>query len=155
MKLNEFHDILNDALEVRDGNALPDLDVSGVNADSREISAGEIFVALQGTKAKGAQFAVSAVEAGAAMVICGLEDNLGELNVPVLHVPDPHRILALLAAAFYGPQPETIVAVTGTAGKTSVAAFARQIYEYAGPVSYTHLRAHETYEGISDAVWGV
>ncbi len=132
MKLNEFHDILNDALEVRDGNALPDLDVSGVNADSREISAGEIFVALQGTKAKGAQFAVSAVEAGAAMVICGLEDNLGELNVPVLHVPDPHRILALLAAAFYGPQPETIVAVTGTAGKTSVAAFARQIYEYAG-----------------------
>lgn len=132
MNLRDFHDILFDALELRDGQELPQVEVTGVNSDSREISPGEIFVALEGVNANGAEYAISAVEIGARLVICGPDAVLGELNVPVLHVPDPHRTLALLAAAFYAPQPETVVAVTGTAGKTSVAAFARQIYAYAG-----------------------
>lgn len=132
MNLSDFHDILFDALELEGGKDLPQIEVAGVNSDSREISVGEIFVALDGVVTDGARFAVSAVEAGASLVICGANVELGELNVPVLHVPDPHRALALLAAAFYGPQPETIVAVTGTAGKTSVAAFVRQIYAYDG-----------------------
>lgn len=132
MNLNDYHDILFDALELGSGGQLPQIEVAGVNSDSREISPGEIFVALDGVKTDGARFAVGAVEAGASLVICGANAQLGELNVPVLHVPDPHRTLALLAAAFYGPQPETIVAVTGTAGKTSVAAFVRQIYAFVG-----------------------
>ncbi|MEM8541326.1 MAG: UDP-N-acetylmuramoyl-L-alanyl-D-glutamate--2,6-diaminopimelate ligase [Pseudomonadota bacterium] len=132
MNLSDFHDILSDALELGEGKDLPQIEVTGVNSDSREVSPGEIFVALQGVNTNGAQYAISAVEIGARLVICGPDAALGELNVPVLHVPDPHRTLALLAAAFYGPQPETIVAVTGTAGKTSVAAFVRQIYAFAG-----------------------
>ena len=132
MNLSDFHDILFDALELGDGQDLPQIEVTGVNSDSREVSPGEIFVALEGTKTDGAQYAINAVEIGARLIICGPDAALGELNVPVLHVPDPHRTLALLAAAFYAPQPETVVAVTGTAGKTSVAAFVRQIYAFAG-----------------------
>ncbi|TGR59989.1 UDP-N-acetylmuramoyl-L-alanyl-D-glutamate--2,6-diaminopimelate ligase, partial [Mesorhizobium sp. M2D.F.Ca.ET.223.01.1.1] len=54
------------------------------------------------------------------------------LSIPVLAVDDPRHALALAAARFFGRQPETMVAVTGTAGKTSVAAFTRQIWEQAG-----------------------
>lgn len=132
MFLTQLSPILNNALELKSGAVLPEIEANGVSADSREISAGEIFVALSGVKTNGAQFALDAVEKGALIVVCGPNDDLGDIGVPVLHVPDPHRTLALLAAAFYGPQPETVVAVTGTAGKTSVAAFVRQIYTFAG-----------------------
>src|SRR5690606_17144967 len=53
-------------------------------------------------------------------------------SVPVIEVDDPRRALARSAARFFGRQPETMVAVTGTSGKTSVAAFTRQIWEQAG-----------------------
>ncbi|MFX8266510.1 Mur ligase family protein, partial [Acinetobacter baumannii] len=52
--------------------------------------------------------------------------------MPVLRAKNPRRALALVAARFYGAQPETIVAVTGTSGKTSVAEFTRQIFASAG-----------------------
>lgn len=52
--------------------------------------------------------------------------------MPVLAVTDPRLYLSLAAARFYGKQPETMVAVTGTAGKTSVASFVRQIWAFAG-----------------------
>lgn len=132
MKLTELSDILSDAALNEGAGNLPDIDITGVNADSRAIETGNIFVALSGVQTNGAQFAVKAVEAGAALVICGKDDAVGELSVPILRVDDPHRILALLAAHIYAPQPETIVAVTGTAGKTSVASFVRQIYTYSG-----------------------
>lgn len=132
MFLTQLSPILNNALELRSGAVLPEIEATGVSADSREVSLGEIFVALSGVKTNGAQFALDAVQKGALMVVCGPHDDLGDIGVPVLHVPDPHRTLALLAAAFYGPQPETVVAVTGTAGKTSVAAFVRQIYAFSG-----------------------
>jgi UDP-N-acetylmuramoyl-L-alanyl-D-glutamate--2,6-diaminopimelate ligase len=57
------------------------------------------------------------------------------VNVPFAQLDDPRRMLSMLAAAFYPAQPGTIVAVTGTAGKTSVAAFARQIWQLAGRAS--------------------
>src|SRR5690606_19426261 len=49
-----------------------------------------------------------------------------------LSVEDPRRALALASALFYGAQPDTMVAVTGTSGKTSVASFTRQIWTHAG-----------------------
>ncbi|RVD69685.1 UDP-N-acetylmuramoyl-L-alanyl-D-glutamate--2,6-diaminopimelate ligase, partial [Mesorhizobium sp. M4A.F.Ca.ET.029.04.2.1] len=57
---------------------------------------------------------------------------ISALPVPVFPVDDPRLALALSAARFFGRQPETMVAVTGTSGKTSVAAFTRQIWEQAG-----------------------
>ena len=53
-------------------------------------------------------------------------------GVPLIEVDDPRRALALSAARFFGRQPQMMVAVTGTSGKTSVAAFTRQIWEHAG-----------------------
>jgi UDP-N-acetylmuramyl-tripeptide synthetase len=105
---------------------------SGVTADSRKTAPGDLFVALTGVKADGAAFARAAVDAGAAAVLCGAGAEVGDLSVPVIRVGDPRHALALIAAKLYGPQPDTIVAVTGTAGKTSVAAFTRQIYAAAG-----------------------
>ena len=58
--------------------------------------------------------------------------KLAGAAVPVIEVDDPRRALALAAARFYGRQPETMVAVTGTSGKTSVASFTRQIWEHDG-----------------------
>lgn len=112
--------------------ALPDITFTGVTADSRDVKRGDIFVALPGVKVDGAQFAGAAIKAGAVAVICDGSAVFDAGDVAVLRVKDPRRALALIAAALKKLQPETIVAVTGTAGKTSVASFVRQIYAHAG-----------------------
>ncbi|MFP1633545.1 UDP-N-acetylmuramoyl-L-alanyl-D-glutamate--2,6-diaminopimelate ligase [Zhengella sp. ZM62] len=106
--------------------------VTGITADSRLAAPGNLFAALSGSKANGADFAIDAAARGAIAVIADEKAMIGDPGVPVLRVPDAHRALALAAALFHGAQPQTMVAVTGTAGKTSVAAFTRQIWERAG-----------------------
>jgi UDP-N-acetylmuramoyl-L-alanyl-D-glutamate--2,6-diaminopimelate ligase len=111
-----------------------DLDVdpviSGVTADSRRVKPGYLFAALPGAKVDGRSFMRPAVDAGAAAILAG-EDH-PELPVPVASAWDVRRAYALAAGAFYGDQPRTVVAVTGTNGKTSVAAFCRQIFDALG-----------------------
>jgi len=114
------------------GIGADDLEITGVTADSRKVKPGMLFVALAGTKADGAGFAADAVAKGAVAV---LSATPLDLSVPVLISPQPRRALALLAARFHAGQPETMVAVTGTAGKTSVASFTRQIWAFAGLAS--------------------
>ncbi|NJR14174.1 MAG: hypothetical protein HC779_08560 [Phyllobacteriaceae bacterium] len=109
--------------------------VTGVTADSRAVAPGMVFVALKGVKTDGAAFAAAAVEKGAVAIIAGLDAEIEALSVPVMRVADPHHALAKLAARLAGAQPETIVAVTGTSGKTSVAAFTRQIWAHCGYVA--------------------
>lgn len=87
------------------------------------------FVAIAGSKADGAGFIADAVAKGAAVVIAS---HAAETPVPVLVVAEPRRFLSVAASHFYGRQPATMVAVTGTAGKTSVASFTRQIWAHAG-----------------------
>jgi UDP-N-acetylmuramyl-tripeptide synthetase len=107
--------------------------VGGITADSRKAGPGMVFAGLPGSRADGAAFAAEAVRKGAVAVLVGEASTVpGGLGVPVIRDADPRRRLALIAAALNGPQPETVVAVTGTAGKTSVAAFARQIFGAAG-----------------------
>lgn len=108
------------------------LGVTGLASDSRAVKAGNVFFALAGVKTDGARFAAQAVENGAVAVVAHPEARLEGLNVPVLHAPDPRLALARMAAAFFGPQPRVMAAVTGTAGKTSVASFTRQIWAHAG-----------------------
>ena len=105
------------------------VEVTGISADSRQIRPGMVFVALAGSKADGAVYIASAVEKGAVAVVSAAP---AEAPVPVLTVSNPRRFLALAAARLAGRQPETMVAVTGTAGKTSVASFTRQIWAHAG-----------------------
>jgi UDP-N-acetylmuramoyl-L-alanyl-D-glutamate--2,6-diaminopimelate ligase len=109
-----------------------DPEITGVTADSRKVKPGFLFAALPGSKVDGAEFAAKAVAAGAAAVIAERELNL---SVPTIATPDPRRAYALAAAAFWGVQPQTCIAVTGTNGKTSVANFCRQMFAHAGRVS--------------------
>ncbi len=106
-----------------------DIDVTGLSSDSRKIKPGMLFAALSGSKADGSAFITDAVAKGAVAAIAAHPADLG---IPVLVTENPRRLLAIAAARFFGAQPETMVAVTGTAGKTSVASFVRQIWAHAG-----------------------
>ena len=107
-----------------------DLVITGVTADSRRVKPGSLFAALPGVSVDGATFAAAAVASGAVAVIA--HRDIPGLGVPVIVSPDPRRAYALAAANFWARQPPIIVAVTGTNGKTSVAAFCRQIFNVAG-----------------------
>jgi len=115
-----------------EGTASADLEVTGISSDSRQVKPGVVFFALAGTKADGAAYAADAAKRGALAVVAGKGGSIAGLPVPVLAVDDPRLALALSAARYFGKQPQTMVAVTGTSGKTSVAAFTRQIWEQAG-----------------------
>jgi UDP-N-acetylmuramoyl-L-alanyl-D-glutamate--2,6-diaminopimelate ligase len=105
------------------------LAVAGLAADSRTVKPGDVFFALGGSKTDGARFIGAAVAAGAIAVVAGHPHSA---SVPVIVTSNPRRALALAAAAFYPRQPQTVAAVTGTSGKTSVAAFTRQLWESLG-----------------------
>ncbi|MBE7184914.1 MAG: UDP-N-acetylmuramoyl-L-alanyl-D-glutamate--2,6-diaminopimelate ligase [Methylobacterium mesophilicum] len=127
MKLSDLADLLPSAVHAG-GNG----DVTGVTADSRAVEPGMVFVAVPGTRADGARFAGDAAKRGAAAVVVSENASVEEVGVPVLHVAEPRAALSQIAARLYPGQPATVVAVTGTSGKTSVAAFARQIWESQG-----------------------
>jgi UDP-N-acetylmuramoyl-L-alanyl-D-glutamate--2,6-diaminopimelate ligase len=103
--------------------------IEGVTADSRKVKPGFLFAALPGVQADGRAFVPAALTAGAAAI---LAEGPVDANVPVVEVGDARRAYALAAAGFWGAQPATCVAVTGTNGKTSVATFCRQLFERLG-----------------------
>jgi UDP-N-acetylmuramoyl-L-alanyl-D-glutamate--2,6-diaminopimelate ligase len=107
-------------------------DVSGVTADSRKVVPGAVFFAVSGSKADGLSFAEEAIARGAVTIVAERPFSSAKSAVPGLVVPDVRAALSQAAAALYPRQPSTIVAVTGTSGKTSVAAFVRQIWASLG-----------------------
>jgi UDP-N-acetylmuramoyl-L-alanyl-D-glutamate--2,6-diaminopimelate ligase len=106
-------------------------EVTGLAVDSRAVKPGDLFFALSGLKTDGARFIDSAIASGA-VAVAGDHPPPGESRVPFVSTPNPRRALALAAAKFFPQQPSTIAAVTGTSGKTSVAAFTRQIWQRLG-----------------------
>jgi UDP-N-acetylmuramoyl-L-alanyl-D-glutamate--2,6-diaminopimelate ligase len=108
--------------------------VTGLAMDSRAVKAGDLFFALAGSKTDGARFVDAAIASGAAGVV-GDHSPPDALSVPFIVTKNPRRALSLAAARFYSRQPRIIAAVTGTSGKTSVAAFTRQIWQRLGHVS--------------------
>ena len=105
--------------------------ITGVTADSRKVGPGSLFVALPGTAADGRAFIPQALSRGAAAVLAPIDTDTA--MAPVLVTSgDVRRAYAIAARSFYGGQPATCVAVTGTNGKTSVAAFCRQIWASLG-----------------------
>ena len=115
------------------GGRAAGLAVSGLTADSRTVVPGGVFVAVPGTRADGRLFAARAAAAGA-VAVAGEGERPADFppSTEWIAVPDARRALALAAARLSGRQPETIVAVTGTAGKSSVADFVRQILSRLG-----------------------
>lgn len=107
--------------------------VTGLTADSRLVKPGFVFVAVAGTNADGSRFITDAIARGAIAIVVNEEAEIpAGLKVPVFLTAEPRRSLALMAARYSGAQPETVVAVTGTSGKTSVAEFTRQIFKSCG-----------------------
>ena len=105
--------------------------VRDLASDSRKVSPGSVFVAVPGTTADGSTFVPHALAAGAAAIVGEAEPPPG-LAVPYLRVADARRALALAAARLHPRQPDRVVAVTGTSGKSSVADFARQLFAVLG-----------------------
>ena len=108
--------------------SLPDMEISGLTSDSRKVQKGFLFAALSGVSFDGRQFIESAIQNEASAILSD-DVYLAEKfsNIAFLKSENPHRDLALLAAAFYQKQPSHIAAVTGTNGKTSIADFTRQV----------------------------
>ena len=108
------------------------IDILGLTADSRAVKPGYLFAALPGTKVKGSDFIDDAIGSGAVAVLADGEAVIDPAKAYPITDPNPRRRLAKMAAAFYNAQPDTVVAVTGTNGKSSVADFVRQIWAALG-----------------------
>ncbi|MDO5620139.1 MAG: UDP-N-acetylmuramoyl-L-alanyl-D-glutamate--2,6-diaminopimelate ligase [Paracoccus sp. (in: a-proteobacteria)] len=112
--------------------------ITGIAVDSRQVRDGFLFAALPGSETHGAEFITYALRQGAAAVLTDREGAaiagglLADSDVVAIVVDDPRAALAGAAALWFGRQPETMVAVTGTSGKTSVASFIRQIWQALG-----------------------
>ncbi len=113
-------------------------EITGLSVDSRDTRGGHVFAALPGSRMHGAAFIGAALRMGAALVLtdpAGLalaEAACGPLAVPVILSDNPRHALAVAASRWFASQPEVMVAVTGTNGKTSVASFTRQLWEATG-----------------------
>jgi len=108
------------------------LTITGLSADSRAVRPGYLFAALSGARAEGARYLDDALAHGAVAILAAPGAIAARPGLTIVTDEDPRRRLALAAARFYPHQPATVVAVTGTNGKTSVAQFARQIWENIG-----------------------
>ena len=109
-------------------------EITGISANSRAIKEGFLFAALPGTQTHGGQYIAQALQQGASAVLTdktGIDiakQDLSHSNAAVIISENPQQVLAHTAALWFGKQPSTIVAITGTNGKTSVANFVRQIW---------------------------
>ena len=109
--------------------------IAGLSSDSRNVVPGYLFAALSGRKADGSGFVADAIANGAAAILAAKDAAIDPSvtgDVPIVYSADPRRALSLMAARFFGRQPQHVVAVTGTAGKTSIATFTRQIWAAQG-----------------------
>lgn len=107
-----------------------DVRVSGFAIDNRKVAPGTVFGAFQGSQVNGEDFIPAAIQAGAVAVVARPEATVeGALHVTA---DEPRQAFARLAAKFFTPVPNTIVAVTGTNGKTSTVEMTRQIWRMCG-----------------------
>lgn len=112
--------------------------VTGIAIDSRQVREGALFAALPGSRVHGGEFIQYALRMGAEAILtdragAGIaQAELAGSDVALVLAEDPRAALAGAAALWFGAQPDTMVAVTGTNGKTSVASFARQLWTHLG-----------------------
>ncbi|QRM30831.1 UDP-N-acetylmuramoyl-L-alanyl-D-glutamate--2,6-diaminopimelate ligase [Microvirga sp. VF16] len=124
---------LGDLVDLAQGHEHAPLVISKIASDSRKVEQGTLFFAVPGTRVDGMSFVPQAVASGAVAIV-GEAARPSDLpgHIAYVQVDDVRRTLALAAARFYPRQPEKIVAVTGTSGKSSVADFTRQLFAHLG-----------------------
>jgi UDP-N-acetylmuramoyl-L-alanyl-D-glutamate--2,6-diaminopimelate ligase len=113
----------------------PDCKFTGLASDSRTVEPGNVFFAVPGTHADGLAFVPQALAAGAVAIVSTQDMTALHRDYPAIgcvQVEDMRAALSQAAARVYPEQPDTIVAITGTSGKTSIAAFVRQIWLHEG-----------------------
>ncbi len=103
-------------------------EIAGLTADSRAVQPGFAFFAIPGSKADGLSYVPQALANGAIAIVAEYAVPHLPAGIALAIVPRIRSALSEAAARFTGRQPATVVAVTGTSGKTSVAAFVRQIW---------------------------
>ncbi|MDE7065497.1 MAG: UDP-N-acetylmuramoylalanyl-D-glutamyl-2, 6-diaminopimelate--D-alanyl-D-alanine ligase, partial [Desulfovibrionaceae bacterium] len=111
--------------------------VTGVARDNRDIVPGDLFVCIPGERVDGHDFAMAAVQAGAAAVLARRELPEVPPSVPVLRVDDTVKALGRLAAAWRMRTRAKVVGITGTAGKTTVKEVLAQVLSVQGPTERT------------------
>jgi len=107
-----------------------DSEVTGFAIDHRKVAAGSVFGAFRGAVFNGEEFIPQAIERGAVAIVARTKAEVA--GAPLIGDDNPRRCFAELAAKFYAPYPDTVVAVTGTNGKTSTVEMARQIWRMTG-----------------------
>lgn len=109
-----------------------EIEISAVTDNSLQVEKGSLFAALPGIKTNGEKYIESAIENGAIAVLLPANKKRKDKKITYFYADNPRRSFALMSAAFNPSQPQNIVAVTGTNGKTSTTVFTRQIWQHAG-----------------------
>ena len=131
--MKSLREILQDVLVLKSAGSL-NIQVSGLEINSRQVGENFLFAAVKGTLVDGHSFIPNAIEAGATVILC--EEFPQELNKNLtwVKVKDVPEALGIIASSFYGhPSKEVqLIGVTGTNGKTSVVTFLYHVFEEAG-----------------------
>jgi UDP-N-acetylmuramoyl-L-alanyl-D-glutamate--2,6-diaminopimelate ligase len=134
MKLSRLLNALDRQVRTAADGGLGDAyDIRGLSYDSRQVERGDLFIALKGLKASGSDFSADAIRRGALAVVSDTPASV-PVDVPWVVVEDAREAMAALADEFYGhpSQSMTVVGITGTNGKTTVAYLLRALFEAAG-----------------------
>jgi len=120
------------SIEAIQGNT--SIGVDAITFDSRQVKKGSLFIAIKGDQIDGHQYIMSAIELGAAAIICEDKPALSNLDIVLITTKNSREALAICAANFYdNPSKElTLVGVTGTNGKTSVTSLLHHLFQRAG-----------------------
>ena len=124
MRLGDLADIGLDSEVTRD------VEVTGFALDHRQVAPGNVFGAFKGARFNGEDFIAEAITRGAVAVVAGSGAKAD--GATLIASDEPRKTFAEIAARFYAPYPDTIVAVTGTNGKTSTVEMTRQLWRMAG-----------------------
>lgn len=113
---------------------LEQLEITKITEDSRAVTAGTLFVALRGTQADGHRFIPSAIEAGSRAIVLETLPEEQQEGVAYIVVPSSSEVLGLLSSALHGhPSRQlTVVGVTGTNGKTTIATLLFRLFRALG-----------------------
>jgi len=131
--MNQSLHTLIDQLVPTELNNWPNVPVTGIKINSNTVVPGDLFIAIPGTHLDGHDFVHDAIEKGASAIVSNGRD-LGSLSVPQVKVANPRRAASVLADLYYGqPSKElTIIGITGTNGKTTIASILTSILIEAG-----------------------
>lgn len=131
--MNNLNDILT-SLDVVKLVGQSDIDLTGVNSDSRKVEPGSLFVATRGTQVDGHDYIASAIEKGAMAVVCEILPEKLSPDVVYVVVKNTNVALGKIASAWYDFPSSSLrlVGVTGTNGKTTIATLLYRLFRRLG-----------------------